>query len=254
MKTAITRGVGGSIIDCELTYAPRQHIDAHKAIEQQRAYEESLKRLGVRVVSLPYNAELPDSTFVQDTAIVVEELAVIARMGATTRRRETELMTAVLSSFRDLKFINHNGTLEGGDVIMVGRTFYVGISSRTNREGVEQLRDILKPFDYQVKGVEVKGCLHLSTACSYVGRQTMLVNGSWVDTSQIGEFDVIEVPPAEPWAANTVVVDDVVLMPDRYPLTRALLEGRGFRVQTVDISELEKAEAGLSCLSILFDN
>jgi dimethylargininase len=135
----------------------------------------------------------------------------------------------------------------------VNRTLYVGASSRTNRAGIAQLGEILFPYGYEVRAVDVKGCLHLKTGCSYLGRNTILANRSWVNVAQIERFDVIAIPPAEPWAANALVIGDIILLPDGFPQTRALLEHRRFHVQTLDISELMKAEAGLTCMSIIFD-
>jgi dimethylargininase len=251
--TAFTRTVSESIAKCELTYVQRCPIDYAKAVEQHRAYQRSLEQVGVRVVNLPELPELPDSVFVEDTAVVVDELAVIPTMGALTRRPEVESSMAALKRHRPLRFINHDGTLEGGDVVRVGRTLYVGVSSRTNLSGVRQLRDILEPYGYGVEPVEVYGCLHLSTGASHVGRNTILANPEWVDVSRFEGRDVLFVPESEPWAANTILVGDSIIIPEGYPRTREMLERRDLRVVTVDISELEKAEAGLTCMSIFFD-
>jgi dimethylargininase len=253
MLTAITRSVSPTIGDCELTFLSRQRIDFDKAARQQKAYEQSLTKLGVRVLSLPAEPEMPDAVFVEDTAVVVDEVAVIASMGAATRRQEVKSMADTLSRFRPLKFINESGTLEGGDKFRIGRTLYVGVSTRTNRAGIAQLSRILESFGYQVKTVEVKGCLHLTTGCTYIGRNTILANKSWVDTSAFEGFDIIDVSLTEPWAANALLVGGVVLFPSCFPKTRALLEERGFRVETTDISEHMKAEAGLTCMSIIFE-
>ncbi|HEX5735298.1 MAG TPA: arginine deiminase family protein [Blastocatellia bacterium] len=254
MLTAITRRVSPCIENCNLTFLARHPIDIAKACQQQRAYEDCLRRLGVRVVSLPPEPELPDAVFVEDTAVVVKELAVVAKMGGAKRQLEVPSLTIVLSSYRPLKFLNHSSTLEGGDVVHVGRTLYVGVSGRTNREGVMQLSEILKPYDYQVRPVEVRGCLHLSTGCSYAGPDTILANPDWVDTSQFEGLDVLAVPPTEPWAANTLFINGVTVVGGAYPKTRELLEGRGLKTESVDISELEKAEAGLTCLRLIFDS
>lgn len=254
MLTAITRRVSPRIGDCELTFLTRQPIDVSRAIEQQQAYEDCLRRLGVRVVSLPAEPEMPDSVFVEDTAVVVNEVAVVAMMGAAKRRSELPSLTKVLSNYRPLKFLNHSSTLEGGDVVHIGRSLYVGVSGRTNREGVTQLREILEPYDYQVRPVEVRACLHLSTGCSYAGPNTVLANPDWVDTSQFEGLEVIPVSPVEPWAANTLVIGDRIVVGSAYPKTRALLEERSFKVESLDISEFEKAEAGLTCLSLIFDS
>jgi dimethylargininase len=254
MLVAMTRGVSSSIGDCQLTHLTRQQIDVEKAISQHRAYEECLRQVGMHVISLPVKDDLPDSVFVEDPAIVLDELALIGRMGAAKRRREAESLMPVLSAVRPLRFIDPPATLEGGDRVRIGRTLFVGVSSRTNMSGVEQLQDILRPFDYEVKPVEVTGCLHLSTGCSYLGDHTLIMNPDWIDASPFSDYDLIPTPPEEPWAANTMVIGDgVLLVSASFPRTRALLEERGFAVKVANISELEKAEAGLSCMSLIFD-
>src|SRR5262245_12038349 len=197
---------------------------------------------------------MPDSVFVEDTAVALNELAVITRPGAASREAETARVTKALSAFRPLKFIRPPATLEGGDVMCVDRTLYAGLSARTNLEGVEQLRAIVEPYGYRVKAIETHGCLHLKTACSYLGRQSALVNRHWINLQKLAEFDLIDVHEDEPWAANTLTIGDTVLTPSGFPKTRALIEERGFKTQAVDISELQKAEAGLTCLSLIFKN
>jgi dimethylargininase len=252
--TAIIRAVSPSLGSCELSYLPRQRIDISKAVEQHRAYEQCLARLGLRVISLPHEAELPDAVFVEDGAIVVDEVAVITRMGVASRRPETDSLAAALSPYRRLHFLRAPATLEGGDVLRVGRTLYVGATGRTNCEGIAQLEEMLRPFDYRIKTVAVSGCLHLKTGCSYLGHNTLLANSDWIDISQMDGLEIIAVPGAEPWAANTLMIGETVLLPASFPQTRALLERRGFCVETLDISELQRAEAGLTCLSIVFES
>lgn len=253
MLTAITRGVSLSFGNCELTFLSRQPIVVTKAVQQQRDYERCLSDLGVEVISLPPEPDYPDAVFVEDTAVVVDEVAVIPTMGVLSRRREVETVAPVLAGYRPLEFINHAGTLEGGDVTIIGRTCYVGVSTRTNLNGIAQLRDLLTPYDYEVIAVEVKQCLHLTTGCTYIGRDTVLANTSWVDVSPLRGLQVLDVAATEPWAANALLVGDVVVLPESSRLTAALLRERGFEIRTVDVSELEKAEAGLTCMSLLFD-
>ena len=253
MIIALTRGVSPTIGACELNFLPRQSIDLEKAIEQQRNYERFMSEKGVKVISLPVQPDLPDAVFVEDTAIVVDEVAVIVTTGAASRRREVETVAETLDSYYPLEFVRLPGTLEGGDVIRIGRTLYVGVSRRTNLEGVNQLREILKPYDYEVVTLRIHGCLHLTTACSYLGRQTILVNRDWMDCDPFAGFDLIDVPATEPWAANTVKLNGINLVSSSFPRTVELLEGRGFKPCAVDLSELEKAEAGPSCLSLLFE-
>ena len=253
MLKAITRGISPCIGDCELTYLERQAIDAEKAMQQQESYERYLSSLGLSVTSLPAEPTLPDAVFVEDTAVVVDEVAVITTMGAVSRRAEVHTISPALAEHRPLEFINSSGTLEGGDVMRVNRTLYVGVSTRTNLDGISQLRSILGRYDYQVIAVPVKNCLHFKTGCTYLGRNMMLVNRAWVDLSPLEGFEVIDVPVAEPWAANVLVIENEVLVPASCPQTGELLQGRGFNVHTINVSELEKAEAGLTCMSIIFN-
>jgi dimethylargininase len=251
--TAITRQVSSSINHCELSFHTRQPIDVAKAMAQHKAYEDCLARLGVRIVSLPAEPDLPDAVFVEDPAVVVDEVAVISIMGAPSRRPEASSLAETLSQYRPIKFLVEPATLDGGDVMRAGRSVFVGLSQRTNREGIAQLSDILRVYDYQVQPVEVRGCLHLKSACSYLGHDTILINRSLIDVEQFRGFELLDVPDEEPAAANALLVQDVVIIPASFPKTRALLEQRGFRVQAIDLSELQKAEAGVTCTSLIFN-
>jgi dimethylargininase len=250
--TAITRPVSSSISHCELSFHARKPIDIAKAIVQHKAYQDCLAELGVRIVSLPAEPDLPDAVFVEDAAVVVDEVAVIPIMGAPSRRPETRTLIDTLSPYRPIKFLVEPATLDGGDVLRAGRFVFVGLSQRTNRKACSQLSDLLGGYGYQVQSVEVRDCLHLKSACSYIGSDTMLVNRSWIDTERLRGFELIDVPDEEPAAANALLVKDVVIIPASFPKTRALLEERGFRVRTIDLSELQKAEAGVTCSSLIF--
>jgi len=258
MLTAITREVSPAIVDCLLTYMDRDPIDAERAIEQHGGYCDLLESLGVDVVRLPADPECPDSVFVEDNAVVADESAVLARMKDPARRPEVDRIADVLAEYRSLERIEAPGTLEGGDVVRVGRTFLVGLSSRTNAEGAQQLATLLAPHGYSVRMIPVTGCLHLSTGASHVGGGLMLVNPHWVDAGAIARCEspalrVLNVPEGEPWAANTMLVRDVVVLPEGFPETRAMLERHDREVRTCDISELMKAEAGLTCMRKLFE-
>ena len=254
MLTAITRAVSASITDCELSFHARQPIDVAKVIAQHKAYQDCLAELGVRIVSLPAEPELPDAVFVEDPVVVVDEVAVISIMGAPSRRPEARTLTDALSRYRPLKFLREPATLDGGDVVRIGRRVFAGLSQRTNREGVSQLRDLLQAFDYEVQPVEVRGCLHLKSACSYIGNDTVLINRAWIDAERFRGFKLLDVPDEEPAAANALLVNDVVIIAASFPKTRALLEQRGFCVRTMDLSELQKAEAGVTCTSLIFNH
>jgi dimethylargininase len=250
---AIVREVSPSINDCELSFHPRQTIDVTKARAQHQAYQESLAELGVRIVSLPVEPGLPDAVFVEDPALVLDEVAIISNMGAPSRRPEATSLANALSRYRPLKFLTDPATLDGGDVLRIGRSVFVGLSRRTNREGIEQLSGLLGPYGYKVQAVEVTGCLHLKSACSHIGNDTVLVNRSWIDAEPLAGFELLDVPEEEPAAGNALLINNVVIMPASFPETRALLERRGFRVRTIDVSELQKAEAGVTCTSLIFD-
>jgi len=252
MLTAITRGVSPGIQRCELSHLARQPIDFEKAVEQHRQYEQCLRELGVTVVSLPAEPELPDSMFVEDPAVVVNEIAVMTRMGAESRRRESDSLAAALAGFRPVQWMREPATLEGGDVLRVGSQLFVGLSARTNQAGVAQLAAELAPFGYSMSPVEVRRCLHLKSACCYIGDQRMLANRAWFDSTALRGFEIIDVPGDEPRAANVLAIGETVLVPASFPRTAEVLDGLGCKVRTLDISELMKAEAGLTCSSISF--
>jgi dimethylargininase len=251
MRIAIVRAVSPAMNRCELTFLERREIDLARAAEQHCRYRDSLAELGVQVVALPPEPDLPDSVFVEDPAVVVDEIAVMARMGAASRRPETESLGAALARFRPLHRMEAPATLEGGDVIRAGRTLFVGASQRTNAQGIAQLASAVETHGYEVRPVAVRDCLHLKSGCCYLGRGTMLANRAWIDADAFRNYRILDV--AEEWAADVLPVGDVVLMPEGFPKTRGLLEREGFAVRTVDVSELQKAEAGVTCMSILFE-
>jgi dimethylargininase len=252
MLTAITRAVSPAIVNCELTFVARQPIDLAKAKQQHRAYEKLLQNAGARIISLPPELALPDSMFVEDPAIVLDELAVILPLGTESRRAEGTTLALALAKFRKLAYVQLPGTMEGGDVLRVGRKLFAGLSSRTNAEGIRQLAAILAPR-YDVIGVPVTGCLHLKSAVTHIGRNTLLANRAWFDATSLSGFDWIDVDPQEPHAANALALGATVILPASFPRTRTRLEAAGFQVTPLDISELQKAESGLTCSSLLFD-
>ncbi len=249
---ALTRGVSAAFADCQLEYLPRQEIDVARAIDQHRGYESVLRELGVQVVSLPAHPEFPDGLFVEDPAVVLDEIAVMGRMAKAERRGELESLAAALADFRPLVWLREPATLEGGDVMRASKTLYTGLSRRTNREGVKQFGEIVAPHGYSVAPVPVDGCMHLKTACSYLGDETVLANRKWIDADALAGLHIIDVPPAEPWAANVLRIGETLMIPAAFPKTRKLLETAGFTVRTVDTSELAKAEAGMTCMSLVF--
>ena len=246
---AVTREVSRTLGRCDLQHLDRQEIDAGLAAAQHREYVRCLEQCGARIVAAPALHDLPDAVFVEDPAVVVGEVAVMTRMKSPVRRKEAESVAQVLQEFRPLRWLREPATLEGGDVLIAGRWVFVGLSSRTNQAGVDQLTQLLAPLGYSVRAVEVRGCLHLKTACSLLPDARLLANRSWIDTAAFAGFNVVDVPESEPFAANVLAVGERVLVAECFPATRRLLEN----VQPVDISELMKAEAGLTCMSLLLD-
>jgi len=253
MLTAITRAVSPAIVKCELSFIERRPIDLTRAQEQHEAYERLLAKLGARVISLPAEPELPDSMFVEDPAIVLDELGVILPMGTESRRREAVSLAEELRKYRTLQYVRLPGTLEGGDVLRIGRKLFVGLTQRSNAGGFGQLAAILKPHGYEVIAVPVTGCLHLKSAVTYIGENTLLANRKWFDTRPFEGFEWIDVDPAEPHAANALALGGTVIFPASFPKTRGRIGSLGFRVTPLDISELQKAESGLTCSSLLFE-
>lgn len=252
MLTAITREPARSLDGCELTYVGRQPIDAARAAEQHRAYRRALEDCGARVVALPAAEGLPDSVFVEDTAVVLDELAVITSPGVASRRAEVRLIEPEVARLRPLGRILPPATLEGGDVLRVDRRLFVGLSPRTDGAGVEALRRLAAPHGYEVVPVPLRDCLHLKTACTAADDETILLNPAWVDAAAFRGYDTVAVHAAEPWAANTARVGPLLLVGAAFPRTAEALARRGLDVRPVDVSEFAKAEGGLTCMSLIF--
>jgi dimethylargininase len=251
--TAITRAVSPAIVNCELSFIPRQPIELQIAREQHHSYEQLLEKLGARVVSLASQPDLPDSMFVEDPAIVLDELAVIFPLGTESRRLEAASLAEAISKFRTLAYVTLPGHLEGGDILRIGRKLFVGVTKRSNAEGLRQLAAILAPHHYQVIPVAVTGCLHLKSAVTCLGRQTLLANRAWFEPAPFSGYDWIDVDPREPHAANALALGNTIIFPASFPRTRARVEAQGFDVTALDISELQKAESGLTCSSLIFE-
>lgn len=254
MALALTHIISPDIAQCELSFIERIPIDSDRAVKQHDAYCALLRDCGLRVIELTVNSAYPDSTFIEDTAFVVDEIAVMALMGAESRRGEVPGVETVLATYRKIDHIRPPATLEGGDVLRVGREVFVGITPRTNAAGVSSLKAILEPFGYQVIPVTVRDCLHLKSACTAIDDDTVLVNPHWVDLDPFKGFRAISVPGGEPWAANTLLIDTYVCVHAGFTNTIEILQVLGFQVKTVDISELLKAEAGMTCSSIIFND
>jgi dimethylargininase len=266
MFVAFTRAVPPSISRCELTHLSRESIDHARAVQEHAAYERCLERLGCRVERLADAPDLPDSVFVEDAAVVFDEVAVIARPGAASRRPEVDAMAAALRPYRALAFVEAPGTLDGGDVLVTPGKVFAGISGRTNEEGVRQLAAFVAPHGFEVIAVPVGGCLHLKSAVtlaflppeggsyrdqSKYGRPMLVINPAWIDSGVFHGFDLIEVDPSEPAAANVLRIGDDVICAEEYPKTRRRLERYGLVTHSVPAGELAKAEGGVTCCSVM---
>ncbi len=248
---ALTRQVPSSIGRCELTHLTREPIDLARAQAQHHAYEQALERLGCRVERLPELPDQPDSVFVEDTAVIFDEVAVIARTGAESRRAEIASAAAALEPWREIVRIEPPGTLDGGDVLVAGTRVYVGMSGRTNDAAARQLAAALKPYGYTVTPIPVANCLHLKSAVTLAAPDTLLVNPAWIDTTVFDGFHTVAVDPSEPMAANVLRIGDVTLCASAFARTRERLEGRGIATDGVDATELAKAEGALTCCSLI---
>jgi dimethylargininase len=250
---ALTREVSPNLGRCELTHLQRQTIDLAIARAQHRNYEDCLSRLGYEIHHVPAAPDLPDSVFVEDTCVVFPHMAVVTWPGADSRKVETAAVADVMRQFRPLRFIRAPATLDGGDVLCVGKRVFVGLSNRTNSAGVAQLQFYVAAQGYTVVPVRVAGCLHLKSAATAVAESTILVNPAWIDANVFADLTKIEVDPSEVLAANALLARGIVVYPNAFPRTRKRLEERGIAVETVDVSELAKAEGGVTCCSLLFE-
>ena len=253
MPIAITRKISQSITNCELTHLERTPIDLQIAREQHQQYETALKSIGCEVISLPELPNLPDSVFVEDTAVILDEVAIITNPGAVSRKPEIDSIVEVLQKYRELIFIESPATVDGGDVLVVGKKIYVGLSSRSNLEAVEQMQSSLKDFGYKVIGVEVTGCLHLKSAVTVVATDTLLINSNWVDKNLFAGMKFIEVDESEPSAANGLLIDETVIYPTVFPKTAQRLADTGIKLLLVDADELAKAEGAVTCCSLILN-
>jgi len=249
---AIVRPVSRSLAHCELSFRDREPIDLAKASAQHRAYVSALEAAGLTVEWLPELPDQPDAVFVEDPIVVLDEIAIVGRPGAASREGEVKSVAEAIGRYRPLVQLPPEARLEGGDVMRVGKTLYLGRSARTNATAHEALAELLRPFGYTVVTVGLTDCLHLKTGVTYAGGDCFLANPAWVDVSALSGAEVVPLPSYEPWAANTLTIGDRVLLPAGFPRTRDLLAGRGLDMVTIDVSELQKAEGSLTCLSVLF--
>lgn len=249
---AITRAPSAQLARCELSFMDRETIDLAAAQEQHGAYNQALQEAGCRVIELPALDELADAVFVEDVALVLDEVAVMTRPGAASRRPESASMAIELAKHRQLATIAAPGTVDGGDVLRIGKRIYVGLSERSNGEAIEQLRQHVAGHGYSVTTVSTRGCLHLKSAVTQVAANTVLLNPEWVDRAVFDHYTIIDVDSAEEHAANAVLIGDKLIYPSCFPRTAQRLANAGIDVISVDVSELQKAEGAVTCCSLIF--
>jgi dimethylargininase len=251
MTIAITREVSLRFNECEITHIDRLPIDVEIARAQHHDYLKALASLGCQLVELPAETELPDSVFVEDTAFILPELAVITRPGADSRKPEIDSIIRTLSPYLPLLHVREPATIDGGDVLVLGKNIYIGISTRSNAASVYQVQEMLKDSGYKISAVEMHGCLHLKTAVTKVDENTLLINPKWVDNFHFKESEWIEVDPSESFAANCLPIGEGILYSTAFPKTQKRLEARGYRIVPVNVTELAKAEGAVTCCSLI---
>ena len=254
MRLAITRDVSPRFNECELTHIDRTPIDVQIAQSQHHGYVQALKDLGYAVLELPAETDLPDSVFVEDTAVILPEVAVITNPGADSRKPETLSITQALRPYRELVFIESPGTVDGGDVLVLGKNIYVGLSTRSNQAAIDQMNEKLGKYGYRTHGVEMHDCLHLKSAVTRLDDQTLLINRNWVDMENFEGFDLIDVDPSELFGANCLPVGGAIIYPVAFPATGAILAARGYKLKLVVVDELAKAEGAVTCCSLILEN
>lgn len=235
----------------ERTHIERTPIDFAAAEEQHAAYVAALRESGVRIVEIAPAEDLPDAVFIEDMALVLDSLAVIARSGAASRRAESATITGTLARYRHLVQLPPAACLDGGDVLAIDRTVYIGRTTRTNQAAIDFLTTLLRQYYYEVVTVPVSGCLHLKSAVTWIGNNTVLINPEWVPRAPFSQHRQIDIAPEEPMAANALHVGTQLLMSASYPRTAARVGALGLVPRLIDISEFHRTEGGLTCLSIL---
>ncbi|MEE8468445.1 MAG: arginine deiminase-related protein [Planctomycetota bacterium] len=250
--TALVRRPGADLSACELTHLEREPVDALRAAQQHAAYVTALRELGVQVTELEPLDGHPDALFVEDCALVLDEIAVLCRPGVASRRGEVASLEPHLALHRELVHIEEPGTLEGGDLVVIEGVVHVGWSGRTNHAGLKMLAHLLLEHGYLVKAAEVHGCLHLKSALSHLGDGRVLANRHWANLERVRASEVLEVDPSEPFGANVLKVGEILLCSASYPRTNQRLSAAGYELRVLELDELHKMEAAVTCPSLVF--
>lgn len=251
-KQSIVKKPGKSYVS-GLTTTNLGEPDQDTLLIQHLTYIEALKKCNVVVNELPPSEDFPDSTFVEDTAVLALEFAIISNPGAESRKDEIKEIDSIIRKiYNDVYYIKSPGTLDGGDVLQIGKQFYIGISDRTNKEGAKQFKDIVESFGYRSTIIQLEDFFHLKTGVSYIGNNTVVVAGEFIDHSAFSEYEKIIVPEEEKYAANCIRVNDFIIIPEGFPKTKEKLNDAKFKTLEVEMTEFQKHDGGLSCLSLRF--
>ncbi len=252
MLLAVTRDVSPRFNECEITHIERSPINVEIARTQHHEYVQTLKELGCAVLELPAESDLPDSVFVEDTAVILREAALLTRPGADSRKPETESIARALAPYREIVRIQPPATVDGGDVLVLGKNIFVGMSTRSNTSAINQMNQLLGKFGYKTQGVELHDCLHLKSAVTRVDdNNTLLINRKWIHVETFEGYELIDIDSSEPFAANCLPINGSIVYPTTFPKTTAKLEARGYRIKPVVVDELAKAEGAVTCCSLI---
>lgn len=251
-KHAIVRNLARNFQD-GITSCNLGKPDYKKAVIQHSDYIKALKKCGLRIIQLDADERFPDSTFVEDTTIVNKDVAIITNLGVSSRKGEELEIKKVLERFYDnIEYIKNPGTLEGGDILKVDNQYYIGLSKRTNKEGVKQLTEILEKYDYSCSIIQLVNFLHLKTGVAYIGDNNLIVSGELIDNHIFKKFNIIRVDIDEGYAANCIRVNKYVIIAKGFKKLKNSISNLGYKILEIDMSEFRKMDGGLSCLSIRF--
>jgi dimethylargininase len=249
---AITHLPPPSLAAGERTHIDREPIDFALALEQHAGYRRMLEGCGARVEVLNANIAHADSVFVEDTALVLDEIAIQMPMGVVSRRPEPPALAAALAAYREVRAIELPATIEGGDITQVGKTLLVGLTTRTNAAGIEALRTIVGPLGYEVRAIPMLDALHFKSACTALPDGRLLVNPAWIPEGVLDDFDCVPVPVEDPWGANVAVVNGIVCAATEHEATLDRLSLMGYVIRATPLSEFAKAEGAVTCMSLIF--
>ncbi|MDY6801260.1 MAG: arginine deiminase-related protein [Bacteroidota bacterium] len=222
------------------------------ALKQHDAYCEALIKCGLKLTTLEADPDFPDSCFVEDTAVVTNDFGVITRPGDKTRLGETTAIEKALKPFLNLHYIEEPGTLDGGDIMQAENKFYIGLSGRTNLAGAKQLSTILEEYNFDLYTIPVCNMLHFKTGVNYLGDNNIILHQSFCSADDLASYNQIIIDTKEEYAANSLRINDYVLVPAGFPKTKAAIENLGYKTIELELSEFQKMDGGLSCLSLRF--